>query len=341
MRKKTLCSLGCFFLFLLGFSQTVQERIDQGVALHEEGNYKEAIQVYESILKEDSKNPTANYEIALTYSSVKEYEKAIKHCDIVIKSKSELSHLAYLIKGACEDYLGKPEKAIKTFEQGIKLNPNNHQLYYSLALTSYNLRKFDDAESALISGIKVNPFHSSSHMLLGYLKNDQKEISTSLLSLFYFLILEPTGNRAEQVFKLIKQQQKQNIRREDSKNITININSNFDKNDFGTAEMMLSLLEAAKTTEVNENKSEFEIFSDSNASFFKILGEQRKDKKGFYWDFYVDFFYELVQDKPMYEAFSNQIYQTKNDPDNKQWLIDNPIQIEKLYFWLKTYKVKI
>ncbi len=276
----------------------------------------------------------------MTYSSVKEYDKAIKHCDVVIKSKSELSHLAYLIKGACEDYLGKSEKAIKTFEQGIKLNPNNHQLYYSLALTSYNLRKFDDAESALISGIKVNPYHSSSHMLLGFLKNDQKERSISLLSFFYFLILEPTGNRADQVFKLIEQQQKQNVRREDSKNITININSNFDKNDFGTAEMMLSLLEAAKTTEVNENKSEFEIFSNSNASFFKILVEQRKNKKGFYWDFYVDFFYELVQDKPMYEAFSNQIYQSKNDSENKEWLTANSIQIEKLYFWLKTYKVK-
>lgn len=341
MRKRNIYTIGCFFLFLFGFSQSIQDRIDQGVNLHEEGNYKEAIQVYESILKEDSKNPTANYELALTYSSVKEYEKAIKHCDVVIKSKSELSHLAYLIKGACEDYLGKPEKAIKTFEQGIKLNPDNHQLYYSLALTSYNLRKFDNAESALIRGIKVNPYHSSSHMLLGYLKSDQKERSISLLALFYFLILEPTGNRADQVFKLIEKQQKQNIRREDSKNITININSNFDKNDFGTAEMMLSLSEAAKTTEVNENKSEFEIFSNSNASFFKILGEQRKNKKGFYWDFYVDFFYELVQDKPMYEAFSNQIYQSKNDSDNKEWLTANSIQIEKLYFWLKTYKVKI
>lgn len=338
MSKKIVLSICCFVLFDVGFSQSIEERISNGVELHKAGKYNEAIKVYENILKDDEKHPEANYELALTYSVLKEYDKAIKHCDVVIKSKTDITHLAYAIKGACEDYQGKPDKAIKTFKEGIKFNPNYHSLYYSLALTSYNQRKFKDAEEAVIDGIKVNPYHASSHMLLGFLKNDQNERSKSLLAFFYFLLLEPEGNRANQVFKLIEQQQKQGVVREDNKNITVKISSDFDKNDFGTAEMMLSLLEASKETEVNENKSNFEIFTNTNNSFFNILGEQRKGKKGFFWDFYVDFFYDLVKDKQMYEAYSHHIYQSKKDDQNSSWVNANSVQIEKLVFWLKTYK---
>ncbi len=338
MRNKLILSVGCLFLFSMGFSQSLEDRIKQGVAFHKSGKYEQAIEVYEGILKENAKHPEANYELAITYSALKEYGKAIKHCDVIIKSKSDISFMAYGVKGACEDYQGKPEKAVKTFKEGIKSNPNYYQLYYSLALTSYHLHNFKETEEALIRGIKVNPYHASSHMLLGFLKSDQNERSKSLLAFFYFLVLEPTGNRADQVFKLVEQLQKKGVHREDNNNVTININSDFDKNDFGTAEMMLSLLEASKQTEINEKKSEFEIFSNTNASFFKLLGEQRKDKKGFFWDFYVDFFYDLVKDKQMYEAFSHQIYQTVNDDSNKEWLSANSVQIEKLYFWLETHK---
>ncbi|HRE76609.1 MAG TPA: tetratricopeptide repeat protein [Flavobacterium sp.] len=338
MMNKFKLSIACFFLFSVVFSQSFKERISNGVELHKSGKYDEAIKVYESILEEDAKHPEANYELALTYSVIKEYDKAIKYCDIVIKSKADISHLAYGVKGACEDYQGTPEKAIKTFKQGIKFNPNYHQLHYSLALTSYNLRKFEDAEEALISGIKVNPYHTSSHMLMGFLKYDQKERSKSLLAFFYFLLLEPEGSRANQVFQLIEQQQKHGVQKEDNMNISISVNSDFDKNDFGTAEMMLQLLEASKHTEENENKSEFEMFSNTNNSFFKVLGEQRKGKKGFFWDFYVDFFYDLSKDKQMYEAYSHHVYQSKKDDNNSEWINANSVQIEKLIFWLKTYK---
>ncbi|MBC8882878.1 tetratricopeptide repeat protein [Flavobacterium piscinae] len=269
MRENSKLLIGFFLVFVNGFPQSVEERISNGVELHKAGKYDQAIEVYESILKEDEKHIEANYEMAFIYSMLKEYDKAIKHCDVVIKSKSDISHLAYAIKGACEDYQGKPDKAIKSFKEGIKFNPNYHNLYYSLALTSYNQSKFKEAEEAVIDGIKVNPYHASSHMLLGFLKYDQKERSKSLLSLFYFLLLEPQGKRANQVFTLIEQQQKQGVSREDSKNITVNIRSDFDKNDFGTAEMMLSLMEASRETEVNDNKTDFEIFSNTNNSFLR------------------------------------------------------------------------
>jgi tetratricopeptide (TPR) repeat protein len=340
MRNNLILTIFCIFLFSTAFSQSVQERIEEGIEFHKSGKYADAIKIYEGVLKEDSKNPLANYELAFTYFTLKEYDRAIKHCDAVIKTKSDISYLAYAIKGACEDYMGNPDKAIKSFKQGIKLNPSHHQLYYSLALTSYNTGDFKEAEEALITGIKTNPYHASSHMLLGMLKRDQKERSKSLLAFFYFLILEPTGNRADQVFKMVEQLQKQGVQKNDDKNITININSDFDTNDFGTSEMLLSLLEASKAAEINENKTDFEIFSNTNASFFTILGEQRSGKKGFFWDFYVDFFYELVNDKKMYEAFSHQVYQPFNDTANKEWLEANSVQIEKLYFWLKTYKPK-
>ena len=68
------------------------------------------------------------------------------------------------------------------------------------------------------------------------------------------------------------------------------------------------------------------------------MGEQRKGKKGFFWDFYVDFFNDLIKDSQIYEAYSHHIYQPINDNNNKEWLNKNSLQIEKLMFWLETYK---
>ena len=86
MSKKIILSICCFVLFNLGFSQSIEERISNGIELHKSGKYDEAIKVYEDILKHDEKHPEANYELALTYSVLKEYDKAIKHCEEVIKS---------------------------------------------------------------------------------------------------------------------------------------------------------------------------------------------------------------------------------------------------------------
>ncbi len=336
--KKIICLL--LLLPVLSFGQTAKEYIKQGVALHDKGQYNEAIETYKKALTIEKDNQEAMYEIAYSSISLKDYPVAIEYADKLIKSKKDFVGKGYHLKGMSLDYSGKPKEAIDVFKKGIKESPDFTTLYYSLALTSYQIKDFKTAEEALQNGILKNPRHSKSHYLLGIIKQDERP--KSLLALYYCLLLEPTGQRANSAYNLILSQQKIGVEVKDDKNITINLNPIDDKDNFSNADMMLSIMEATKNTEENKDKSEFQLFSENTKSFFMVLGElqDKKRDKGFYWDFYVDFFYDLAQNEEMYETFTYYISQDMNYTAVQNWLQANPEKIKKFEEWSANYKAK-
>ena len=100
---------------------------------------------------------------------------------------------------------------------------------------------------------------------------------------------------------------------------------------------MLGLLESSKTNESNKTKSAAEIFAENTNSFFTILGEMKKDKKGFWWDFYVDYFYTIATNKHT-EAFCYYIAQSKDDTYD-EWVKDktNLKKMEDFSEWYTKY----
>lgn len=115
--------LGIFLSLSLPLSaQTnIEELVKEGVQLYDNGDYNKAIEVYKKALELEPKSTLANYELALTYFTTGNYEKAIEHSDIVLKQKSDYIIQAYITKGSALDQLGKTKESIKLFEKAIKL----------------------------------------------------------------------------------------------------------------------------------------------------------------------------------------------------------------------------
>jgi hypothetical protein len=105
------------------------------------------------------------------------------------------------------------------------------------------------------------------------------------------------------------------------------------KNDFGSAEMMISMLAASNALEENEGKTQEELFVSNTESFFKILGELKKKKnKGLWWEYYIPFFYELAKTKQL-ETYCYYIIQSNNN-NAVEWLSSNGKRIDELNEWL-------
>lgn len=340
--KKTIKTILIFALFICqayGQTNELQNYVDQGVKLYDHGDYFGAIEQYKKALQIDKNSPLANYEISSTYFALKEYEKAIEHCDRIISAKSNYVDQAYVLKGSALDLSGKSKEAVKTYVKAIKEFPNNHLLYYNLALTFYNLKEYKDAEVALQNALKIKPSHASSHLLLGYVMSDQGNRVKSLLALYNFLLLEPKGNRAKAANELLDFELKKGVKKENEKSITITISDNKESDEFRAAELMLSLLEASKSLESNEKKTEYELFTDNTKSFFTVLGELKKDNKGFWWDYYVDFFYSMTNEKHI-DAFSYYVTQSKEDEKITSWLEDNKDKVDAFLTWYSNYDRK-
>jgi tetratricopeptide (TPR) repeat protein len=322
-----------------GQDNELQNFVDLGVKLYDDGDYKGAIEQYNKALKIDKKSAVANYEISSTYFALKDYEKAIEYSDNIISNKLSYLDQAYILKGSALDLLDKPKEAIKVYKEAIKQFPISHLLYYNLAYTYYNSKEYKDAEEALQKALKIKPSHASSHLLLGFVMSDQGYRVQSLLALYNFLLLEPKGNRATSAYELLNSELKKGVKKDNEKSTTITLSNN-GSDEFRAAELMLSLLEASKGLEKNENKTEYELFSDNTKSFFSVLGELKKDNKGFWWNYYVDFFYTLTNDKHN-EAFSYYISQSKNDEKINSWLKSNKNKVDALSKWYTNYNRKL
>ncbi|HNW68822.1 MAG TPA: tetratricopeptide repeat protein [Bacteroidales bacterium] len=313
----------------------IDELISQGTALHDQGRYDEAISKYKAALEIDNNSLAANYELSYTYMATQQYEKAIKHSQIVIEQNIAYLEEAYIVLGSSQDMLGQPDKAIKSYEEGLTKYPNSNLLNYNLALTLFNQKDYEGAEEAAIKAVLAKPSHGSSHILLAAIMQIKGQRVKCLMSLYYFLMVEPDSKRSEFYYKSLMDELGTGVAKEGKKKINVSISSTSVKDEeFGAADMMVSMLAASRFIDENKKKSEMEMFVENNRSFFSVLGELKKDHKGFWWDFYVTRFNSLLESENC-EAFSYYISQSANSQEVTKWISKNPKKMEKFNVWLE------
>lgn len=330
-------------VFLVSFSSPlfsqnseVETLVEKGINLYEQRDYDGALEVFEQALKLDPQSPMVNYEIALTYMAMEEYKTAIEYCEKVLAANSELANRAYVLKGSAEDMLGKRAEAVNTFEKGLKQYPKDVYLYYNLALTQYKMKDHDEAAINLQKALKIDPSYASCHLFLGYLMHEMGSRVKSLLALYNFLLLEPEGKRAEQALKTVFALHNQGITRESDKKTNILFPMSNSSDEFSGAELMISLTQASRNTEGEKDKSEYKFFVDQTGMFIGVLASSKKDKKGFWWDYYVTFFADMKKTDNA-EAFAYYILLSENESEVTEWLEANGEKMEKFSQWYENY----
>lgn len=335
-----------FFLIIL-FSTSymdaqVDSRVDSlvrvGIRLHDEGKYKDAIDVYKEALKMDPKSSLVNYEIGYSYFEQKDYKKAIEYCDKVLKTDNPSVLGAYIVKGSSLDYQNKIQESIDVFEEGVQRYKDNYLLYFNLALVYNKIEKYQEAEKNLIEAIRLRYDHSSSHMQLGYTCNSQNKRVQGLMSLYYFLFLEANTPRALNAYNVIQNTYAVSAKKISEKNIDIIIDSQYLNSEFSSVEFMLPMLQAINLIEISDLAiSDEEKFKNITTSLFKSLGElDREGKSGLWWDFYLPFFSELSKSEYM-DPFCYYISRGAN-PKALEWLEANEEKVEEFAQWFSLHQ---
>lgn len=341
------------FLILLPcgiFAQSqdeVRTLVQQGVELHEKGDYHAAIQSYEQALQLDKKSDLALYEIAYSYYALKNYKQTLKYVNKVIKMNKGSLQEAYLIKGSTLDDMGNPKKAIDTYLEAIDHFPEQYLLHYNLGLTYYKQGEFSAAESALQEGILANPAHPSGHYLLGSLKFEQGQRVPSLLAIYFFLMLEPNTDRSDEALALIDRQMRQGVSRKEGKTLEILLNAG-KENEFSSIDLMISMMEATQSIvqdaqpeiekelggPVEITKTEEVQFYDQMESIVGMLAELQEEKTGFYWDLYATMFTQIKESGHL-EAFAYYITQAKGKSVT-DWMDTHKPEMEALFEWFQS-----
>jgi tetratricopeptide (TPR) repeat protein len=349
--QKILLILTLFFSVNAAITaQTAQDCIKKGVELFEDGKFKEAVEQYELALKIEPKNTTALYEMSYTFISMQKYNDAIKYAEKVIKLKDGSEDLAYTNLGTAYDMLGKPKKAIKAYQEGIKAFPNEYNLYYNLGITQYAQKDYEGAEKAAMSSIKNNPKHANSHALLAAVQMEKDKKIKSMLPLFGYLMVQPTGKKAVAKREILEELFMKGVRvsQEGSGNSTINISFGMpnDKEEFGSEEGTITLMASIMSIKLDKkmedslkiNRTPAGQFFTNTETLFGLLSKKDRKSTGSFWQTtYVNPIKELYDAKHV-EAFCYSVY---GDTEGvKKWQAENVDKVVAYGNWLKEQKEK-
>lgn len=121
-------------------------------------------------LEQDPSSDLAAYELALTYSAKGDHAECIALLEPRVKAKkNEYRSAMYAILGNCYDNGGDPERAIATYRRGLKVDRNDTQLLYNLAVTLAGRGELDEARKllkqqlALLGAIAEGPNKGRDH----------------------------------------------------------------------------------------------------------------------------------------------------------------------------------
>ncbi|NJO68679.1 MAG: tetratricopeptide repeat protein, partial [Bacteroidetes bacterium] len=113
-----------------------------------------------------------------------------------MKYKSEHLHRLYLIKGNALDQAGFPDSSIMLYNKALVKFPYSYLLYFNKGITYTHQKIYEPAIEAFQQAIRLNPFHASSHLVLGKICALMGHYTHAMLSLETFLIIDPNSERS-------------------------------------------------------------------------------------------------------------------------------------------------
>lgn len=211
MKRVFIFAIFAFTALLVSAQEERQEQINkllgQGVELHDEGRYDEAIKLFNKALKIDPKNGTAIYEKAYTLYCQGKKADARKLLEKGIKTAEGDKFAMYELLGTVYDVEGEPLKAIETYElalneyDGIQLN-QLASISYNLGIAYYSAHdKYEDKDytyltkalNNLSKSFVVRPLHANTNWTL-YDLYSQYGFMGEALSHFCLFALNCDGN---------------------------------------------------------------------------------------------------------------------------------------------------
>lgn len=315
-----------------------RELIDQGVKLHDEGQYEAAIAKYEKVLEENPDCVEAIYEIAFSYYANKDLDNGMKYALKGTEYKSELLPRLYMMVANIADVQGHPEKAVQLYKEAIKQRDLSI-LRYNLAVTYYGLKKVKEAREQAKRAVELENSYASPHFLLSVDFNNNGYKVPSVITGLRFLSLEADTNRARSLAAQVASAIDSGATRDKkSGNINIIINSGTpkDEGDFTTLELVMSMSNALKLGDKGKESSREERFISSLKTFVNSIAEDDKNTKTFCGKNYFGFFKEL-KSKGYTEVLGHLILSQVGSQDSFDWLTENNKDLSAFADWARGY----
>jgi len=323
------------------------ELLQEGVALHDKGEYEMAIKKYEEVLAIDSSNVLALYEMSYSQFALGNYDEAVvlSQKSIRMDPDPQLLKQIYTTYANALDRMGKSKTAIKVYDAAIEDFPEYYHLYFNKGITLFSLEKYREAKTCFQISMTLNPEHAGSHNAMGRLLLMEENNIPALMALCRFMVIEPEGSRAKGNLPFIEEIMTGNVERTGKNSVSISIdekmlddieNSGDKEDDFSSIEFLLTLTAALDLDKKNKKKSERQRFQEKFESVCDMMKESQGDNSGFLWEYYTPYFL-VIREHDLTETLSYLVFASSEDKDVLKWLGSHRDELDTFYGWSNSY----
>ena len=170
--------------------------IEKGIKFHDEEKYKEAIEQFQLVNKNDTAYPYALSEIALSFLASDQPLEAIKVCKKGLELHSAYEASFYKMLGDAYDNADSLNKAIEAYREGIKRYPFISNFHYEMGAAYAKHHNDTAAMRCFIKSFQMNPLHAATHWQLGMLAARNHRYTEAILSIQMLMLIENGSGRA-------------------------------------------------------------------------------------------------------------------------------------------------
>ena len=333
---KTLSLVILLTVSATALGQTDKEKalknLYEAIRLTDAGHFKESIKLLKEAQKLDPDKFDYPYEIAYTLYESKDYKGAIKILKKLRKHK-DVRDLLYQLLGNSYDYIGKPKKALKIYDEGLKRFPNSGRLYLEKGNVYLNQEKYNKALPFYEKGIKLDPAFPSNYYRAALLYCNSSESLWGLIYGEIFMNLERNSKRTEEISKLLYDTYKNVIQfKGDSINIDLcrTIEINISKEDNLTPPFCTIYGVTLILALINEKTINLNSLDRIRQNFIKIYYEEKRNKD--YPNVLFDF-QKKIKDAGHFEAYNHWILMKGDEDAFDKWYSQNTKKWKDFVNW--------
>ncbi|KAJ4760063.1 Tetratricopeptide repeat protein 13 [Rhynchospora pubera] len=158
-------------LFVTNYSSKTKSisldlRLSRGIAQVNEGNYNQAISIFDQILRETPTYPEALIGRGTAYAFQRELDSAIADFTKAIQSNPSAAE-AWKRRGQARAALGEFSEAIEDLSKALQYEPNSPDVLHERGIVNFKFKDYNSAVEDLTACVKCDKKNSSAHTYLG------------------------------------------------------------------------------------------------------------------------------------------------------------------------------
>jgi len=281
--------------------------ISQAIELHDSGEYKKAIEIFNRIDRNDTNYVWSLYEKALSCEADSQFERGLIYCKeaLSLTAQREQEPNLYVEYGDLLSDMKKYPEALDVYDEGLKKYPSSSLLYFNKGIVFINQEHYAAAEQLFKQTLLINPYLYSAHFFLGIAALKQGKIIPGMLSLTGYLLVNPEGKYWPRIINILDVISNSKDEIQEYKNKR---NGDAGESYALTEEIILSKIALEKAYKP------LTALDDPISRQLQVLLEKiefNEQDTGFYMQYYVPFFKKIYRDG-RFELLINRLFTRVN-----------------------------